>query len=450
LTRAAVRDGVLPNPESVRVEEFLNYFHFHYAQPEADIPLAMYTELGACPWNPQHELLLIGIQGQEVDAASAPPANLVYLLDVSGSMSEASKLPLLKRGFRMLTGQLRAQDRVSIVTYAGQESVVLEGVTGDQKDVIDDALAALESGGSTNGEGGIQKAYQLAEKYFIEGGTNRVLLATDGDFNVGLSDVDALVDLIATKRQTGVFLSVYGFGSAWDGGNYQDEVAEQLADNGNGVYFFIDGEEEARRAFIYTLSGSLITVAKDVKLQVEFNPERVAGYRLIGYENRLLANNDFSNDSVDAGELGASMSVTALYELVPPGTQGSMPAPIPGTVPEIPESDPTTVTDPEPQYPPLSRADLAQIRIRYKDSDSDVSKLLVTTEDRSMWRDQSSAKFMFAAGVAEFAMTLRGSQYLPMQRGFAIRDQILLASPLDGEGAVSEAGKLVGDALLLQ
>jgi Ca-activated chloride channel family protein len=311
LARAAIRDGVLPDPESVRVEEFLNYFHFHYAQPEADIPLAMYTELGACPWNNQHELLLIGIQGQEVDATSAPPANLVYLLDVSGSMSEASKLPLLKRGFRMLTGQLRAQDRVSIVTYAGQESVVLEGVTGDQKDVIDQALAALESGGSTNGEGGIQKAYQLAEKYFMEGATNRVLLATDGDFNVGLSDVDELVDLIATKRETGVFLSVYGFGSAWDGGNYQDEVAEQLADNGNGVYFFIDGEEEARRAFIYTLSGSLITVAKDVKIQVEFNPDRVAGYRLIGYENRLLSNNDFSNDGVDAGELGASMSVTA-------------------------------------------------------------------------------------------------------------------------------------------
>ncbi len=448
LARAAIRDGVLPDPESVRVEEFLNYFHFHYAQPEADTPLAMYTELGACPWNSQHELLLIGIQGQEVDATSAPPANLVYLLDVSGSMSDASKLPLLKRGFRMLTGQLRDQDRVSIVTYAGQESVVLEGVTGDQKDVIDQALAALESGGSTNGEGGIQKAYQLAEKYFIEGGTNRVLLATDGDFNVGLSDVDELVDLIATKRETGVFLSVYGFGSAWDGGNYQDEVAEQLADNGNGVYFFIDGEEEARRAFIYTLSGSLITVAKDVKIQVEFNPDRVAGYRLIGYENRLLSNNDFSNDGVDAGELGASMSVTALFELVPPGTEGSMPEPIPGTVPEIPEGDPTA-TEPEPQYPAMARADLAQIRIRYKDSDSDVSKLLVTPQDRSTWRDQSSAKFLFAAGIAEFAMTLRHSQYLPAQRGNAVREQILLALPIDGEGAVSEAGDLVGDALLL-
>jgi len=448
LARAAIRDGVLPDPESVRVEEFLNYFHFHYAQPEADKPLAMYTELGACPWNPQHELLLLGIQGQEVDATSAPAANLVYLLDVSGSMGEASKLPLLKRGFRMLTSQLRDQDRVSIVTYAGQESVVLEGVSGDQKDVIDDALAALESGGSTNGEGGIQKAYELAETYFIEGGTNRVLLATDGDFNVGLSNVDELVDLIATKRQTGVFLSVYGFGSAWDGGNYQDEVAEQLADNGNGVYFFIDGEEEARRAFIYTLSGSLITVAKDVKLQVEFNPERVGGYRLIGYENRLLANTDFSNDAVDAGELGASMSVTALYELVPPGAVGSMPAPIPGTVPEIPEDDPTA--EPEPQYPAMARDDLAQIRIRYKDSDSDVSQLLLTTGNRSMWRDQSSAKFLFAAGVAEFAMMLRGSQYLPAQRGDAVREQMLLALPLDGEGAVSEVGDMVSDALLLQ
>lgn len=448
LARAAIRDGVLPDPKSVRVEEFLNYFHFHYAQPEGDTPLAMYTELGACPWNDKHELLLLGIQGQEVDATSAPPANLVYLLDVSGSMSEPSKLPLLKRGFRMLTRQLRDQDRVSIVTYAGQERVVLEGVTGDKKDEIDAALAALESGGSTNGEGGIQKAYELAERYFISGGNNRVLLATDGDFNVGLSEVDALVDLIATKRETGVFLSVYGFGSAWNGGNYQDEVAEQLADNGNGVYFFIDGEEEARRAFIYTLSGSLITVAKDVKIQVEFNPAQVAGYRLIGYENRLLADTDFTNDSVDAGELGASMSVTALFELVPPGAAGSIPEPILGTVPEIPEGDPTA--EPDPEYPDLTRSDLAQIRIRYKNSDSDASQLILETRDRAIWRDQSSSKFLFAAGVAEFAMILRGSQYLPVQRGDAVRQQIGLALPLDGEGAVSEAQDLVGDALELQ
>jgi len=448
LARAAIRDGVLPDPKSVRVEEFLNYFHFHYAQPEQDTPLATYTELGACPWNDKHDLLLLGIQGQEVDTTTAPPANLVYLLDVSGSMSSASKLPLLKRGFRMLTRQLRDQDRVSIVTYAGQERVVLEGVTGDKKNVIDEALSELQSGGSTNGEGGIQKAYELAEKYFIDGGTNRVLLATDGDFNVGLSDVDDLVDLIATKRQTGVFLSVYGFGSAWDGGNFQDEVAEQLADNGNGVYFYIDGEEEARRAFIYTLSGSLITVAKDVKLQVEFNPTQVAGYRLIGYENRLMSNTDFSNDSADAGELGASMSVTALYELVPPGAEASMPEPIPGTVPEIPEDDPTA--EPEPDYPAMARSDLAQVRIRYKDSDSDVSQLIVRTGDRAMWRDKSSAKFVFAAGVAEFAMVLRGSQYLPAPRGNAIRDQLLLALPLDGEGAVQEASDLVEDALALQ
>ncbi|HLV19717.1 MAG TPA: von Willebrand factor type A domain-containing protein [Polyangiaceae bacterium] len=451
LARAAIADGVLPEPSSVRVEEFLNYFHFHYAEPEPHRPLALYTELGACPWDRDHELFLIGIQGHEVDMAEAPPANLVYLIDVSGSMNEPNKLPLLKSGFRLLSRQLRPQDRVSIVTYAGQERVVLQGASGADQAVIDQALSALQSGGSTNGEGGIQKAYELAQEYFISGGTNRVLLATDGDFNVGLSETQELVDFIAAKRQTGVFLSVYGFGAAWSGGNYNDEVAEQLADNGNGVYFYIDGEEEARRAFVHTVSGSLVTVAKDVKLQVAFNPARVAAYRLIGYENRLLANHDFSNDAVDAGELGASMSVTALYEIVPAGSGAPIPEPLPGTVPDVPEAQPPgSETEPEPSYPPLGPEAFAQVRVRYKDSDSDTSKLLVETRDRSIWRDDSSLKFLFAAGVSEFAMALRGSQYLPNDRGADIRRQIDRALAIDGEGAVREMSTLVQDAFALQ
>ena len=454
LARASIRDGVLPDPEHVRVEEFLNYFHFHYAEPAEGRPLALYTELGACPWNPSRELLLLGVQGQEVAIEDQPPANLVYLLDVSGSMADANKLPLLKRGFRMLSRQLRPEDRVSIVTYAGSEAVVVDGVSGAEKAIIDDALAALQSGGSTNGQGGIQKAYELAQKHYIDGGTNRVLLATDGDFNVGLSDPDELATFIATKRETGVFLSVYGFGDAWSGGNFDDETAEKLADNGNGIYFYIDGDEEARRAFLHTISGSLITVAKDVKLQVAFNPDHVAGYRLIGYENRLLAESDFSNDAVDAGELGASMSVTALYEIVRAGTDEPLPEPLPGTVPELPEADDaesgSAAAEPEPEYPPLGSQDMVQVRLRYKDSDSDTSQLMVETRDRAMWRDESSAKFLFAAGVAELAMVLRGSQYLPSRDGGVLRGQLEAALPLDGEGAVREASALVKDAFELR
>jgi len=450
LTRAQVGSGSLPSPESIRVEEFLNYFHFHYAQPQGDEPLALYTELGDCPWNPAHRLLLVGMQGQELDFADSPPANLVYLIDVSGSMTEPNKLPLLKRGFRLLTQLLRPQDTVSMVTYAGVESVVLQGAHGDDKDAILAAIDGLQSGGSTNGAGGIQKAYELASQYFIDGGTNRVLLATDGDFNVGLSSTDELVQLIATERASGVQLSVYGFGSAWDGGNYRDEMCEQLADNGDGFYFYIDGDEEARRAFSYTVSSSLLTVAKDVKVQAAFNPSLVRGYRLIGYENRLLSNSDFSNDSVDAGELGASMSVTALFELIPADSNEALPTPLPGTIPEVAtaadgSAAATTDAVDTQSYPALGEGDVAQLRIRYKASGSDTSTLRTLNLEGSIAR-QPSPKFAFAAGVAEFALWLRGSQYLPLVRDEALRQQFETALPLDGEGAIQEAIALLGSA----
>lgn len=437
LARAALNQGALPNPSTVRVEEFINYFHLHYAQPESDIPFSIYTEMSDCPWEPDHQLMMVGIQGQEVPLVDQPAANLVFLLDVSGSMNDPNKLPLLKKGFRMLTRQLRPIDTVSIVTYAGSDRVVLEGVSGDQKDTIIAALDQLQAGGSTNGEGGIQRAYSIAQQHYIEGGNNRVLLATDGDFNVGLSATEDLAEFIATKRDTGVFFSVYGFGSPL--GNFQDANAEQLADNGNGVYFFIDGPEEARRAFIHTVTGSLLTVAKDVKLQVEFNPDQVNAYRLIGYENRVLNNADFSNDSVDAGELGAGLSVTAFFELIPAGSRINVPTPVPGTDPLDALEPSTTPTTEEPEFERVRGDDLVEVRIRYKGRDASVSELITDryAED-DIWRGRSSLKFAFASAVAELAMQLRGSQYLPEVRTNELRDQIEAALPAEVDGAVRE------------
>lgn len=448
LARNAILDGALPDKESIRIEEFLNYFHFHYAEPRDGKPLSLYTEISPCPWNDDREMLLLGVQGEELAVEEQPAMNLVFLLDVSGSMSSSEKLPLLKRGFRMLARQLRPEDRVSIVTYAGNESVVLDGVPGNASDEIDQALANLEAGGSTNGEGGIQKAYELAQRHFIEGGTNRVLLGTDGDFNVGLSETNELTEFIAEKRETGVFLSVYGFGDAHFGGNYQDEVAEQLADNGNGVYFFIDSEEEARRAFIHTVSGSLVTVAKDVKLQVEFNPRHVKGYRLIGYENRVLSDSAFSDDSVDAGELGAGLSVTALYEIIPADSNESVPQPEEGTVPDTVLTAESDTSEGE-VFPELGAEDYLNIRLRYKLSDSDESDLMTVTRGTDQRRKEPSHKMSFAAGIVEFASLLRGSQYLTRERDSELVDQIARTRSLDREGAIAESQQMLEKALSL-
>jgi Ca-activated chloride channel family protein len=457
LSRGYINNGHLPPPESVRIEEFINYFHFHYRQPKESDPFSVYAEMGPCPWNADHELVMVGIQGQEIDFQEQPPVNLVFLIDVSGSMGVPDKLPLLKKGLRMLVRQLRAQDRISIVTYASRDAVVLDGVPGNERETILEALDGLSSGGSTNGSGGIQKAYEIALEHYIEGGNNRVLLATDGDFNVGITGEQELVDFIAAKRDSGVFLSVYGFGGAWGSGyngNYQDSRMEQLADNGNGVYFYIDGPEEARRAFLYAVSGSLLTIAKDVKVQIEFNPEHVAGYRLIGYENRVLANADFSNDSVDAGELGAGLSVTAFFEVIPAGSSEEIPTPLPGTIPEIEASGGTGADGdgsppPTEEFEPVTGSDIMEVRIRYKERDAEESQLVRLRFDNAMVGAEPSLKFLFGAGVSEFAMRLRGSQYLPSRETASLLEQVGRARVIDGEGAVAELITLIEEALSL-
>ncbi|HYH86873.1 MAG TPA: VWA domain-containing protein, partial [Pyrinomonadaceae bacterium] len=314
-TRRFLTEGRLPPKDAVRIEELVNYFSYDYPQPAGSAPFSVTTEVAECPWNAKHKLVHIGLQGKRVSNEDMPPANLVFLLDVSGSMNAPDKLPLVKSALRMLTGQLGARDRVAIVVYAGSSGLVLDSTPGDRKGEIVGALERLQAGGSTNGGDGIQLAYRVAQDNFIQGGTNRVILATDGDFNVGVTGDDALVRLIEEKRRGGVFLSVFGFGT----GNLNDSMMEKLADKGNGNYAYIDGDAEARKALGEQVGGTLVTIAKDVKIQVEFNPRLVAGYRLIGYENRLLADRDFNDDTKDAGEIGAGHTVTALYEIVPAG-----------------------------------------------------------------------------------------------------------------------------------
>ncbi len=448
LVRGYLKNGELPPAESVRIEEMINYFHMRYKLPEGDLPFRLYTELSTCPWNPNHKLLMLGVQGQEVALADQPPANLVFLIDVSGSMTwSANKLPLLKKAFRMMASQMRDIDRVAIVTYAGNEALVLDSTPGSDKETIYAAIDNLEGGGSTNGSGGIQLAYEVATENFLTDGNNRVILATDGDFNVGITDRNELVNFIATKRDTGVFLSVYGFGEAWDGGNYQDEQLEQLADNGNGIYFYIDGPDEARRAFLNGLSGSLLTIAKDVKLQVAFNKEKVKAYRLIGYENRVLDNGDFNNDTVDAGELGAGLSVTAFYEIIPADSSEIAPEPQPGTVEESDTdgevSDDDTIID----EVPVTGDTFVNVRIRYKEPDADTSELLeYPLEADDISRTLPSLKFLFAAGVTEFSMLLRHSQYLPTRDIEELLKLAKAALPADAEGAIAEFISLVETA----
>ncbi|MDE6421235.1 MAG: VWA domain-containing protein, partial [Lachnospiraceae bacterium] len=297
--------------DSVRIEEMLNYFSYDYHGPRAGEPFGVNTEIAACPWNEESYLLQIGLQTEAIDFSDAPPSNLVFLIDVSGSMYDEDKLPLLQQSFAMLASNLTARDRVSIVTYAGEDEVVLTGAKGSETDRIVNALNALEASGSTNGSAGIMTAYSIAQDYFIEGGNNRIILATDGDLNVGLTSVEELENLVETERRSGVFLTVLGFGM----GNLKDNRMETLADKGNGNYAYIDSLSEARKVLVEELGATLVTVAKDVKLQVEFNSDIVSEYRLIGYENRALAAQDFSDDTKDAGEIGAGHSVTALYEV---------------------------------------------------------------------------------------------------------------------------------------
>jgi Ca-activated chloride channel homolog len=413
--RRFIEGGQLPPKDAVRIEELINYFTYDDATPTGEHPLAVTTQLGAAPWRDGHQLLRIGLRSHAIDMSDMPPSNLVFLVDVSGSMQSPDKLPLLKQAFALLVDQLRPVDRVAIVVYAGAAGLVLPSTAGDRKAAIHEALDALEAGGSTAGGEGIRLAYEVARENHIDDGNNRVILASDGDFNVGESSDAAMVELVEEKRAQGTFLTVLGFGT----GNLQDAKMEKLADHGNGNYAYIDGLMEARKVLVTELGGTLLTVAKDVKLQVEFNPARVRAYRLVGYENRLLAREDFDDDTKDAGELGAGHSVTALYEIVPSGADTDV---------RIRGVDSLRYAAPARPKPAASGDELAYVKIRYKQPTGDVS-----TRFDHIVRNRvtgHSADFDFAAAVAAFGLTLRDSEH----RGNASFDLALaLAKDAIGE-----------------
>ena len=393
--RRMIDNGSDVPPDAVRIEEFINYFDYDYTDPADGEPFAVHTELSDCPWNDETELLMVGINTKGFDAVldERPAMNLVFLIDVSGSMYDDNKLPLVQKSFSMLTDNLTAADRVSIVTYAGSDEVVLEGADGNDRKKILRAINDLEAGGSTAGAAGINTAYDIAQKYFIDGGNNRVILPTDGDLNVGLSSESELTRLIEEKRESGVFLSVLGFGT----GNYKDNRLEALADYGNGNYSYIDSEKEAKKVLVDEMSGTLFTVAKDVKFQLEFNPANVKGYRLIGYENRVMAAEDFNDDTKDAGEIGAGHSVTVLYEIV-----------LADSKMELGESKLKYASDSEG----VMGDELLTVNIRYKEPEGSESKLLTYPVNKSLYSDKMSADMNFASCVAEFGMLLRNSRYI--------------------------------------
>ncbi|NIN70708.1 MAG: DUF3520 domain-containing protein [Gemmatimonadetes bacterium] len=394
--RRFINQGQRPPIDAVRIEELINYFHYDYPDPDGEHPFSITTEVTDAPWNPLHKLVRIGIQGERVDTENLPPSNLVFLLDVSGSMQSPDKLPLLKASFRMLVNELRPEDRVAIVVYAGAAGLVLPSTPGDEKDTILSAIEALEAGGSTAGGEGIILAYRIAHENHIEDGNNRVILATDGDFNVGASSDAEMVRLIEEKREQGTFLTVLGFGT----GNLKDSKMEQLADHGNGNFAYIDNLMEARKVLVTEMGGTLLTIAKDVKIQVEFNPSRVAAYRLIGYENRLLANEDFNDDTKDAGEIGAGHSVTALYEVIPVGVDSPF---------EIRGVDSLRYQTPGATTPTSDSPELMFVKLRYKEPDGEQSRLIEQPVLDSP--DEASTDLRFAAAVAGFGMILRESEY---------------------------------------
>ncbi|MFH0945235.1 MAG: VWA domain-containing protein [Planctomycetota bacterium] len=414
--RRFLKEGMLPPPASVRIEEFINYFRYDDPPPEGDEPFRVTTEVASAPWAPRNRLLRIGIQAKQIEWSQRQPSNLVFLLDVSGSMDSPDKLPLLQKSLRLLVEQLDERDRVAICVYAGASGLVLPSTSCRQSAEVLAALDRLSAGGSTNGGAGIQLAYAQAEENFIEGGLNRVILATDGDFNVGITDQGSLVELIEEKRKSGVFLSVLGFGR----GNLKDATMELLADKGNGNFSYIDSLAEAKKVLVSEMGGTLIPVAKDVKIQVEFNPERVQAWRLIGYENRLLAHQDFNDDTKDAGEIGAGHSVTALYELVPPGVPFDAPTVDPSRYQQGGKPSEQAFTD-----------ELLFLKLRYKQPDGATSQLLSTPvrDQDKLWHETSN-NFRFAAAVAAYALLLRESSYLG---DFGYQQVIELAYEARGE-----------------
>ena len=426
--RFIMQEGQLPPKDAVLIEELINYFPYSYAEPDGDDPIAVHAEVGAAPWKPQHRLVRIGLQARRVRGENLPPSNFVFLLDVSGSMMPPNKLPLVKAAMRLLVNELRPKDRVAIVVYAGSAGLVLCSTPGSEKEKILDAIERLEAGGSTAGGAGIRRAYDEAVANFIRGGNNRVILATDGDFNVGVSSDAEMVRLIEEKRQTGVFLTVLGVGD----GNLQAAKMEKLADHGNGNYAYLDNLSEARKVLVHELGGTLYTVAKDVKIQVEWNPARVRAYRLIGYENRLLQNEDFADDRKDAGEVGSGHSVTALYEVVPVGVETDVTVRLPDSLRyQRVSSQGTAAGGPE----------LLFVKVRYKRPDGNESRLLTRPVLAEAGRSPS-VDFQFQAAVAEFGLLLRQSD----NRGKASLDHVIAAARealgKDPEGYRAEFVKL--------
>jgi Ca-activated chloride channel homolog len=420
--RRFLNQGQLPPIDAVRVEEMINYFSYDYPEPEGKHPFSVYTEISACPWNSAHQLLHVGLKGKSIDKSELPPSNLVFLIDVSGSMSAPNKLPLLKQAFRMLVNELRPEDRVAMVVYAGAAGLVLESTPGSEKAEILAALDKLKSGGSTAGGAGLKLAYKVAQAHFVEEGNNRIILATDGDFNIGASSNAEMERLIEEKRDHGVFMTVLGFGM----GNYKDDKMEIIADKGNGNYAYIDNIQEARKVFITEFGGTLFTIAKDVKFQMEFNPARVKGYRLVGYENRLLNDEDFNDDKKDAGEMGSGHTVTALYEIIPAGSHESLKSIDPlkyqsnrreeKSVEEV-KADP--------------RAELMTVKLRYKQPDASTSiKVEIPVKGRVLDAEETSDNFRFSASIAEFGLILRNSQY---KEDASMEEVIALAKSAKGE-----------------
>jgi Ca-activated chloride channel family protein len=395
IVRRFLNGGERPPKDAVRIEELVNYFPYPYAPPTDGRPFAVHMDVAACPWKPGHRLVRIALKGREVPPSQRPPANLVFLLDVSGSMDAPDKLPLVQAAMRLLVDELGPRDHVAIVVYAGASGLALPSTPATDKETILSAIRSLSPGGTTHGSAGIRLAYETATANFIGGGVNRVILATDGDFNVGVTSQGALLDLIEREAQSGVFLTALGFGM----GNLKDSTLETLADHGNGNYAYIDSPTEARKSLVEQLGATLVTIAKDVKLQVEFNPRRVKAFRLIGYDNRVLAHQDFNDDRKDAGEIGAGHTVTAFYEIVPPGGETS-----------VPPLDPLKYQEPPRPGAGPDSGELLTLKLRYKEPDGDRSSLIeVPLPDESRAFEDAPADFRFGAAVAAFGMVLRNS-----------------------------------------
>ncbi|NET01509.1 MAG: VWA domain-containing protein [Sphaerospermopsis sp. SIO1G1] len=428
--RRFINQGQLPPKDAVRIEELVNYFSYDYPQPQGERPFSVTTEVTKAPWNPQHKLVQVGLQGKSLETKNLPPSNLVFLIDVSGSMGQQNKLPLVQRSLKLLVNKLRPEDKVTLVVYAGNAGLVLPPTSGDEKSKIITAIDRLRAGGSTAGGEGIELAYRIAKQNFLKSGNNRVILATDGDFNVGVSSDAELTRLIEQKREQGIFLTVLGFGT----GNYKDGKMEQLANQGNGNYAYIDTLSEANKVLVHDIRGTLFTIAKDVKIQVEFNPQKVQAYRLIGYENRVLENQDFNDDKKDAGEIGSGHSVTALYEVIPTGVESNV---------KLPSVDPLRYQN--VNTPNANNDEIMLVKLRYKSPQSSTSKLITQTIKALDFQAEKnpSNDIKFASAVATFGMILRDSEYKGNANYNLVKQLANSGKGEDSEGYRSEFIRLV-------